>query len=1114
MLTGALLYCNIFTTNAQNFNGVQTDWSFLLNPTTNTDVGIDINRTSDNGFIMASTKKPSSSSISNTDLLINRLDSKGNILWSTTWGGGNEEVVGEIFQTSDGGYIFGGSTASYGSGQRDMMLLKLNSSGGVVWQKYYGSSGDESGYTMKILSDGGYILAGTRVIRTDANGNVIWSVNSVTGGNIRSIIQTSDGGFAMVTQGGTTIAKLHKMNSSGTILWSQSIFAQYANNTEPEEIQETPSGDLVICGEGYDGTWAIWGAFIYKTNSTGGVIFNRTHYNDGWGAMCNVHGTWAYDFAQTTDGGYLMVGGSATGNPTQTGTANIYIKVDANGNLSSPFLTATIYPNTWLFQNSPQNDRYQNLYGMCIANECGDSYVAIGYNEAAGSNDLNIQVHKFYDTDLNGGIPYDFINTDITANTTWSSNKSVAGTITVKAPNKLTINNNMFLKMGLCGGIIVEKGAKLEVLSNATITSLPTVSTSMWKGIQVWGDRTLTQTTTNQGYLTMNTGTIENARLGVTLSKAGDGWNYNGGVIQASNATFRNNRKCVEFMSYHRPTGSDYNISYFNNCTFTCTGPLRDPGYGTAAGTGDFVSLWDVSRVNFRGCTFSNTGSFTRTNRGRGIYSEEASYNLYSLGSGTSLDKNQFTGLYRGVEARTLTNALSKNVSVNKSVFTNTPHGISGNIGFSSIAGNTFNVASTFGFGLSNWGAFMENAKGFNITSDNAFIGSGGTNQNYGVYAQNPSTFGGRVSDNDFSGLYIGNQTEQSTPVYTFSCNRFNYNSAAVVVNAGSGNFPNQGTGCGSGQVRAGNEFVGNGTDIYSGASNTWTYYAWGFPASTVPVNYSGVNVVNCNSTTTDYATCPMDCTNPPCAVLMERKLADMSDPKEREEILSSLIRYHLGNDNEDAAIRLLEAEKTVEAKKILIPTYIERKEFDKARRMMTEIPSYNQENISYLEYHRVLLDVKSSGKSVFEVDAAKEQTIRSVANSGTETASNAKSWLSLVRGEQITYTPEEMPSPAARMAMSTNSSEAVIRDEARLSDNYPNPFSESTVITAYLPGTETEGKVVVYNTLGETVRTYMLSAKENTINISKGELKNGIYFYTLIVNDKNISTKKMIVLQ
>ena len=56
----------------------------------------------------------------------------GSVLWNNTYGGNSYEVGYGIAQTNDGGYIVTGETMSFGSGPRDLWLLKVDSSGSEI----------------------------------------------------------------------------------------------------------------------------------------------------------------------------------------------------------------------------------------------------------------------------------------------------------------------------------------------------------------------------------------------------------------------------------------------------------------------------------------------------------------------------------------------------------------------------------------------------------------------------------------------------------------------------------------------------------------------------------------------------------------------------------------------------------------------------------------------------------------------------------------------------------------------------------------------------------------------------------------------------------------------
>lgn len=90
-----------------------------------------------------------------------KIDSQGNIEWAKTYGGSANDWANSIQQTSDGGYILTGGAASFGGGNSDFLILKSDSQGNLEWAKTFGGSNLEDAYGVQQTSDGGYILAGT-----------------------------------------------------------------------------------------------------------------------------------------------------------------------------------------------------------------------------------------------------------------------------------------------------------------------------------------------------------------------------------------------------------------------------------------------------------------------------------------------------------------------------------------------------------------------------------------------------------------------------------------------------------------------------------------------------------------------------------------------------------------------------------------------------------------------------------------------------------------------------------------------------------------------------------------------------------------------------------------
>ena len=95
--------------------------------------------------------------------------------WANTYGGEGDEIANSVQKTPDGGYIVAGGTTSFGAGESDAWVMKLDINGTIEWQKTYGGVKNDSGdFIQQTQPDEGYIVAATTTSFSAQERNDIW----------------------------------------------------------------------------------------------------------------------------------------------------------------------------------------------------------------------------------------------------------------------------------------------------------------------------------------------------------------------------------------------------------------------------------------------------------------------------------------------------------------------------------------------------------------------------------------------------------------------------------------------------------------------------------------------------------------------------------------------------------------------------------------------------------------------------------------------------------------------------------------------------------------------------------------------------------------------------
>jgi serine/threonine protein kinase len=355
-----------------------------------------IQQTSDGGYIVAG--GTTSFGAGRRNVYIIKLDEDGNKIWEKIYGGSGDDWANSIQQTSDGGYIVAGGTTSFGAGEKNVYVIKLDAYGNKIWEKTFGGWSNDIAYSIQQTKDGGYIVAGwieslraggrnrkwnVYIIKLDAYGNKIWE--KTFGGRSHagaySIQQTKDGGYIVAGWtysfgAGEKNVYIVKLNKNGNKVWEKT-FGGWSNDVA-YSIQQTKDGGYIVAG--WTESFGAGGSDVYiiKLDAYGNKIWEKTFGGSG--------DDWANSIQQTSDGGYIVAGGTTS---FGAGRRDVYvIKLDAYGN--------KIWEKTF--------GGWSNDIAYSIQQTKDGGYIVAGWTESFGAGGSDVYIIKL-DEDGNTG-PY------------------------------------------------------------------------------------------------------------------------------------------------------------------------------------------------------------------------------------------------------------------------------------------------------------------------------------------------------------------------------------------------------------------------------------------------------------------------------------------------------------------------------------------------------------------------------------------------------------------------------------------------------------------------------------------------------------------------------------
>lgn len=279
-----------------------------------------IQQTNDGGYIAAGEKGPS---YYRGDGFLWKINPNGSTEWYYEYPFGQSQYGGLycVQQTSDNGFIAVGYTQGIESDYYDYhaLLLKTDSTGAVEWRKQFYNGGRENEFiSIRVTSDGGYIIGGSTMIdndpnfwmiKTDMNGEMEWE--KILGGDSqeylvsKNCLSTEEDGylFSGITNSygaGKNDIWVVKTDGQGDVVWDET-FGEKTNDV-CMDMDVSTDGGFIFCGsvnaEGLSGSKSdLW---VIKTDDEGNVQWSKK--------IGGNEEDFGYSVSKTVDGGYILAG--------------------------------------------------------------------------------------------------------------------------------------------------------------------------------------------------------------------------------------------------------------------------------------------------------------------------------------------------------------------------------------------------------------------------------------------------------------------------------------------------------------------------------------------------------------------------------------------------------------------------------------------------------------------------------------------------------------------------------------------------------------------------------------------------------------------------------------
>jgi len=391
-----------------------------------------------------------------------KTNEQGDTLWVRKYTTPGHLFVTDCIQARDHGYLLAGDLMDSVFTDRNMFIIKTDSSGIPEWSRSFSGPEYDNLYSLTTLSDSSIILTGNtvsytihnldaQVLKLDPAGNIIWSrqLTHGWGSTLRGhrVFGTDDGGFVITGEMDTITVVMGnkilvvKFDSTDQVQWSNTYKGIYGSSIG-NGIQTSDHGYLVA-GRNYNwiaGDTFINHAYLLKLDSIGDIQWSKkfeSPYNDD-----------GIEAVETSDG-YAMLGISTGFSGNNLVGFNMFIvKTDTNG---------VVEWNKYYGGNVNSADMAKSFIK---ANDGG--FIACGESSYMSYDSYLLKTDEYGNVNCNG---YDFpLSDSIYISTMSPIDLTLSDQVYMAANMPVTYTTSNFVKLSPCTYSIPEYGEPTVII--------------------------------------------------------------------------------------------------------------------------------------------------------------------------------------------------------------------------------------------------------------------------------------------------------------------------------------------------------------------------------------------------------------------------------------------------------------------------------------------------------------------------------------------------------------------------------------------------------------------------------------------------------------------------